>query len=73
MSRQLFDACKVPPAARAVWYAEGAGHLRAFETAPHEYEERVSDFFARAGLRSGLGGLPLPSGRAIEQGRFQQN
>jgi pimeloyl-ACP methyl ester carboxylesterase len=52
MSRQLFEACNVPRAARAIWYAEGAGHLRAFETAPHEYEARVSHFFAHAALGS---------------------
>jgi alpha-beta hydrolase superfamily lysophospholipase len=48
MSRRLYEACNLPPTARRVWYVEGAAHLRAFETAPHEYEEHVTGFLAGA-------------------------
>jgi uncharacterized protein len=46
MSRRLYDACTLPSEARRVWYVEGATHLRAFETAPQEYEARVTAFLA---------------------------
>jgi alpha-beta hydrolase superfamily lysophospholipase len=49
MSRRLYDACCLPDGARRVWYVEGAAHTRAFETAPREYEARVTNFLAAAG------------------------
>jgi alpha/beta superfamily hydrolase len=44
MCRRLYEACSLQTAAPAVWYVEGAQHLRAFETAPLQYEARVVDF-----------------------------
>lgn len=55
MSRRLYETCTLPRSARAVWYVERAGHLRAFEVAPREYEERVIDFLTTAADRSGFG------------------
>jgi alpha-beta hydrolase superfamily lysophospholipase len=49
MCRRLYEACSLPQTARAVWYVEGAQHLRAFETAPHQYEARVVGFLGAAG------------------------
>jgi pimeloyl-ACP methyl ester carboxylesterase len=54
MSRRLYEACNLPRAARGVWYVEGADHLRAFEAAPREYEQRVTEFLAGASVRSAL-------------------
>jgi fermentation-respiration switch protein FrsA (DUF1100 family) len=48
MTRRLYEACNLPSGARRIWYVEGAAHLRAFETAPQEYEARLTDFFAAA-------------------------
>jgi len=48
MSRRLYDACDLPNGARSVWYVEGAAHARAYETAPREYEARVTSFLSGA-------------------------
>jgi alpha-beta hydrolase superfamily lysophospholipase len=54
MSRRLYEACNLPRATREIWYVDGAKHLRAYETAPQEYEERLSRFFAGAAEMSAL-------------------
>ena len=51
MSRRVFDACSLPHGARSLWCVAGAAHLRAFETAPAEYEARVTGFLRAAADR----------------------
>jgi pimeloyl-ACP methyl ester carboxylesterase len=52
MSRRLLAACGLPHWARSLWCVAGATHLRAFETAPAEYEARVTGFLRAAAERS---------------------
>ncbi len=44
MTRRLFDRCNVSRERRAVWFADRAGHIRAFETDAHGFERRVIGF-----------------------------
>lgn len=61
MSRRLHEACTLPRASRAIWYVEGAGHLRAFEAAPLEYEERLIAMYSGAAATTGLACAPCAS------------
>jgi pimeloyl-ACP methyl ester carboxylesterase len=44
MTRRLFDRCNLERERRAVWFADRAGHIRAFETDPGGFERRVTAF-----------------------------
>lgn len=54
MTRRLYEACTLPRRKRQLWYVDGAKHLRAFEAAPHEYEQRVTDFLDAAAESTAL-------------------
>jgi len=54
MTRRLFDRCNVARERRAVWFADRAGHIRAFETDAAGFERRVIAFFDREEAARGL-------------------
>jgi pimeloyl-ACP methyl ester carboxylesterase len=44
MTRRLFDRCSLRRERRGVWFADRAGHIRAFEADPDGFERRVTRF-----------------------------